>query len=81
VRALRRRDLHHRIALVGYDDFLFADLLSPAVTVVAQDPGTIGRTAVALLFDRIDGDRSAPRTVEVPTRLLVRGSGELPPRR
>jgi LacI family transcriptional regulator len=81
VRALRRRDLHRRIALVGYDDFLFADLLSPAVTVVAQDPGTIGRTAVALLFDRIDGDRSAPRTVEVPTRLLVRGSGELPPHR
>jgi LacI family transcriptional regulator len=81
VRALRRRDLHHRIALVGYDDFLFADLLSPAVTVVAQDPGTIGRTAVALLFDRIDGDRSPPRTVEVPTRLLVRGSGELPPKR
>jgi len=81
VRALRSRDLHHRIALVGYDDFLFADLLSPAVTVVAQDPGLIGRTAVALLFDRIDGDRSAPRTVEIPTRLLVRGSGELPPHR
>ncbi|MGI5130922.1 LacI family DNA-binding transcriptional regulator [Pseudonocardia sp. CA-107938] len=81
VRALRRLDLHHRIALVGYDDFLFADLLSPAVTVVAQDPATIGRTAADLLFDRIGGAREAPRTVEVPTRLIVRGSGELPPDR
>lgn len=81
VRALRNRELQHAVALAGYDDFEFADLLSPAVTVVAQDPCTIGRTAAELLFDRIAGDRSAPRVVEVPTRLIVRGSGEIPPHR
>jgi LacI family transcriptional regulator len=29
---------------------------------------------------RLDGDRSRARRVTVPTRLIVRGSGELPPR-
>ena len=37
VRALRRLGLEHAVALVGFDDFLLADLLSPGVTVVAQD--------------------------------------------
>jgi LacI family transcriptional regulator len=76
--ALRRRGLQHRLALVGFDDFLLADLLDPAVTVVAQDPATLGRTAAELLFARLDGDRDPPRHVVVPTTLVPRGSGEIP---
>ncbi|PHQ52000.1 hypothetical protein BLA24_10215, partial [Streptomyces cinnamoneus] len=56
-----------------------ADLLSPAVTVVAQDPARLGRTAARLLFRRLEGVEGAPRRVELPTRLVPRGSGELPP--
>ena len=78
IRALRRRGLQHRVALVGFDDFLLADLLEPAVTVIAQDPATLGRTAAELLFQRLDGDASPSRHVVVPTRLIPRGSGELP---
>jgi LacI family transcriptional regulator len=79
IRALRRLGLQHRVALVGFDDFLLADLLEPAVTVVAQDPATIGRVAAETLFRRLDGDRSPASTVIVPTRLIPRGSGEIPP--
>ena len=79
VRALRRLGRHRDVALVGFDDFPLADLLDPAVTVVAQDPGTIGRTAARALFERIDGAAGPPREFLVPTRLIVRGSGELPP--
>jgi len=32
-RALRRGELHHRIALIGFDDILLADLLEPGITV------------------------------------------------
>lgn len=76
-RALHRLDLHHRIALVGFDDVLLADLLEPGITVIAQDPGEMGRQAAKQLFRRIDGDRSPSVHLVVPTRLITRGSGEI----
>jgi LacI family transcriptional regulator len=76
-RALHRLDLHHRIALVGFDDVLLADLLEPGITVIAQDPGEMGRQAAKQLFRRIDGDRSQSVHLVVPTRLITRGSGEI----
>src|SRR5437879_4858240 len=67
------------IALVGFDDFELADLLSPPVTVVAQDPPGLGRTAAQLLFRRLDGfTNDKPTRTELPTRLIPRGSGEIP---
>jgi LacI family transcriptional regulator len=72
-------DRERPIALVGFDDFELADLLRPAVTVVAQDPALIGRTAAQLLFARLEGVARAPRQVELPAALVARGSGELPP--
>lgn len=79
VRALRRAGREHDVALVGFDDFLMADLLDPAVTVVAQDAAAIGTLAAELLFDRIAGTAAAPPTTyAVPTHLVVRGSGEIP---
>ncbi|MEU2631009.1 substrate-binding domain-containing protein, partial [Kitasatospora sp. NPDC007106] len=68
-----------RPAVVGFDDLELAALLSPGLTVVAQNPETLGRTAARLLFDRLGRDTTPPRRVELPTRLIVRGSGELPP--
>jgi LacI family transcriptional regulator len=79
VRALRRLGRHRDVALVGFDDFPLADLLEPALTVVAQDPATMGRTAARVLFERIDGADEPPREFRIPTTLIPRGSGELPP--
>jgi LacI family transcriptional regulator len=77
--ALRVLGRRFDVALLGFDDFPLADLLDPGVTVVAQDPAAIGRLAAEILFRRLDGDRS-PAVVEVlPTRLIVRGSGEITP--
>ena len=36
--------------------------------------------AATLLFDRMAGLSDAPRRVVLPTILIPRGSGELPPR-
>nr|WP_307569018.1 LacI family DNA-binding transcriptional regulator [Streptosporangium lutulentum] len=69
----------HRLAMVGFDDFELADLLVPGVTVVAQDPVRLGGTAAELLFRRIAGELGAPERIELPTRLIPRGSGELRP--
>ena len=76
---LRRRGLAERVALVGFDDVPMADLLNPAVTVVAQNPTEMGRTAARRVFERLDGDDAAPRDFVVPTSLIVRGSGEITP--
>ncbi|WP_308285319.1 substrate-binding domain-containing protein [Actinoplanes hulinensis] len=78
VRALRRADRHRSVALVGFDDFPLADLLEPAVTVVAQDAARMGRVAAGALFERIDGHEGPPREIRVPTTLVPRGSGEIP---
>ena len=77
VRALQQLGRQHNVALVGFDDVVLADLLQPPVTVVAQDPAALGRTAAELLFGRLAGDRSPPSHVVVPTRLVPRGSGEI----
>ena len=79
VRALRRLGLHRRVALVGFDDFPLADLLEPAVTVIAQDPAAMGRAAARALFARIEGHDEEPREISIPTMLIPRGSGELRP--
>jgi LacI family transcriptional regulator len=65
------------VALVGFDDFELADLLG--VTVVAHETSRMGAHAAALAFERLDGGAREPRRVIVPTELIVRGSGEVPP--
>ena len=80
IRALRQRGRHRDTALVGFDDVPLADLLEPGVTVVAQDPQTIGRIAAERVFARLDGDDAPPMRSIVPTRLIERGSGEIEPR-
>ncbi|MFJ9713209.1 LacI family DNA-binding transcriptional regulator [Streptomyces sp. NPDC101234] len=67
------------VALVGFDDIELADLLHPGLTVVAQDSALLGRTAAERLFRQLDGTLLAPERIELPTRLVTRGSGELPP--
>jgi LacI family transcriptional regulator len=79
VRAMRERRLEHRIALVGFDDFVLADLLEPAITVVAQDARAIGHLAAELLFRRMEDASATTTTHVVPSRLIIRGSGEIPP--
>lgn len=68
-----------RPALVGFDDFELADLVSPAITVITHDTSALGREAAELLFSRLDGDTAPPRRLVLPTRLLPRGSGEATP--
>jgi LacI family transcriptional regulator len=79
IRALRELGLHERVAVIGFDDILLADLLQPAVTVIAQDPTAIGAKTCEVLFQRMDGDSSPAKTHVIPARLIARGSGEIAP--
>lgn len=70
-------DRERKVALVGFDDMELADLLG--ITVIAQDAALLGRTAAERLFRRLDGVEEEPTRVTLATRLIPRGSGELPP--
>jgi len=67
-----------RIARAGFADVVLGDLVAPGITVVVQDPYELGRRAGELLFARLGGLEAAARLVVVPTRLVARGSGEIP---
>jgi LacI family transcriptional regulator len=79
IRALHQLGLEQRVAMVGFDDLVLADVLMPGITVIAQDPARIGAIAAERLFARLDGDTAAEQTIIVPSRLITRGSGEIPP--
>ncbi|MFF4753236.1 LacI family DNA-binding transcriptional regulator [Streptomyces sp. NPDC002514] len=65
------------LAMVGFDEVPLADLLQPALTVIAQETAQIGHTAVELLRARIADPGRPVQTVIVPVTLKVRGSGEV----
>jgi LacI family transcriptional regulator len=79
VRALRRAALQRQIALIGFDDVSLADMIEPAISVVAQDPQAMGRAAAKRLFRRLDGDTSPSVHEVIPVTLIARGSGEIAP--
>ncbi len=81
VRALRQLGRQHEVALVGFDDVVLGDMVDPGISVIMQDPYELGREAAELLFSRLGGYDGVSRCVEVPTRLVPRGSGELAPAR
>lgn len=62
------------VAVVGVDDIAFAELAEPALTTVRQPLAELGREAVRLLIERIDGREGPPRRVTLPVQLMVRGS-------
>jgi LacI family transcriptional regulator len=65
------------VALVGFDDFELAELVTPPVTVIAYDAAELGRRAARVMWLRLAGDGGAPRRIVLPTKLIVRGSGEI----
>jgi LacI family transcriptional regulator len=76
--ALRSMGAERIIAHVGFDDIPLAELVDPGITVIAQDPPALGTLAAQMLLHRRRDPSGAPETVEVPTRLIPRGSGEIP---
>ncbi|MEV5725814.1 MULTISPECIES: LacI family DNA-binding transcriptional regulator [Streptomyces] len=62
------------VSVVGYDDIPEAAHLLPPLTTVRTDFGEIGRRALRLLLDRIDGTGEPRADPVVPVELVVRRS-------
>lgn len=62
------------VALVGFDDFVWAPVMHPHLTVVSQPTYEIGHIAAQLLFERLKHPQREPREVRLQTHLIVRES-------
>ncbi|HEX5690937.1 MAG TPA: substrate-binding domain-containing protein, partial [Roseiflexaceae bacterium] len=76
LQAIRERGLRipDQIALVGVDDAIWAALVQPAITVLAQPTDDIGRTATELLLERIADPTRRARKVVLQGQMIVRES-------
>jgi LacI family transcriptional regulator len=62
------------VALAGFDDFEWSDLIDPPLTAVAQNWTTIGQRAIDLLTERIAAPDRPFRTERILASLMVRQS-------
>ena len=79
VGALHDLDLHHRVAMVGFDEITLADAIEPGITTVPQHPLELGRAAARQLFARIEGSDEPFVHLVAPSTVIERGSGEIRP--
>jgi LacI family transcriptional regulator len=72
------KDLGRRVpedlSIIGYDDTYIAANTTPALTTVHVDTVAMGRAAVHLLALRLENPDSAPMTLTIHTKLVVRES-------
>lgn len=66
-----------RNALIGFDEFDLADVLG--ITVVTYDSAELGRRAAEIALSRMEVGFGTLQRATIPTRLVLRGSGERPP--
>lgn len=73
-------EVGRELSVVGCADLPFARDLAPPLTTIRQDPYEIGRQAVRLLLQRLDGESPAgPQVSRLLPHLVIRSSsGEQP---
>jgi LacI family transcriptional regulator len=78
IRVLAELKLQKKVALIGFDELPYADLLTPSISLVTQDIEGIARAAAAIVFERISGKGSRGfEEVRLPTRFIQRDSGQI----
>jgi DNA-binding LacI/PurR family transcriptional regulator len=62
------------LALAGFEDFRWAGLVKPGLTVVRQPGEEMGRRSAQMLFERLAGKKGPPQRVMLDTELIIRES-------
>ncbi len=71
---IQKRRVPEDIAVVGFDDFEWADCFAPRLTVIAQPIGEIAKRAVSLLAERVKNENAQAQTIRLRPKLVVRES-------
>lgn len=62
------------LSVVGFDDIPLAEVTHPALTSIAAPMDRAGTVSLELLGRAVAGERHLPRTLRLPTQLVVRGT-------
>jgi LacI family transcriptional regulator len=63
------------VAMLSFDDFELADMLTPSISAVRQPAERFGYEAARLLFERLNGEAQGERrSIVLPTDLILRES-------
>jgi LacI family fructose operon transcriptional repressor len=63
-----------KMALAGFDNEPWTELVAGGITVIEQPVEEIGRAAMSMLFERLETPRAPPRKLILGGRCIVRGS-------
>jgi len=76
VRALRRagKSTPADLAIAGFDNESWTELVEPGITVIEQPTATIGACAMELLLERLETPDAPARKVVLGGKCIVRGS-------
>lgn len=72
--ALKERKLEHKIALVGVNDDPLTALVDPALSTIRIPVFDLGATAARTLLEMLKRDEWEPRSVLLPSTLVIRAS-------
>ena len=74
IRAAREKgiDVPRDLSVVGFDDMLHVNLLTPPLTTVREPATEFGRHGVRLLVNDINGQPFPKKPVRIPVELIVR---------
>jgi LacI family transcriptional regulator, repressor for deo operon, udp, cdd, tsx, nupC, and nupG len=80
IHELRRlgRDVPGDVSVVGFDDLYLSEAFYPPLTTVSQPRTEIGQQAMKLLLRTFAGGNLAGETMELATKLQIRGSTARP---
>lgn len=62
------------VGVIGYDDDMFADMISPEITSVSQNPQEIGRIAADNLMQIMNNRTTEPKITRIASTIQIRES-------
>jgi LacI family transcriptional regulator len=69
---IENRKIPDQLQIVGYDNILFSELVTPSLTTIAQPINTMGETATELLLPQIVGSSIKNEKIILPIKLIER---------
>jgi LacI family repressor for deo operon, udp, cdd, tsx, nupC, and nupG len=66
------------LSVVGFDDIYLSEAFQPPLTTISQPRADVGRAAMTVLLDILDGKGAPEAPLILPTTLRIRGSTAAP---
>jgi len=65
------------LSVIGFDNILLSEYITPSLTTIAQFPYVMGKEAASLLIDLIEGRENPQSFIEIKNELIIRQSTAL----